>query len=80
MKLLAEYNLVMNKHLSVISSIEKRMSTYLSPTIQYQLIYCLGRKVKNPILVERKEATYFPILLNSRPTPDVSYTDQMAFF
>jgi len=34
--------------------------------------------VKNPILVEIKKATYFSILLDS--TPDVSYTDQMAFF
>jgi len=33
--------------------------------------------VKNPVLVEIKEATYFSILLDS--TPDVSYTDQMAF-
>jgi len=34
--------------------------------------------VKNPILVEIKEATCFSILLDS--TPDVSYADQMAFF
>jgi len=37
-KLIAEYNSVMNELLSDIKESKKRTSTYLSPTIQYQLI------------------------------------------
>jgi len=76
-KLIAKYNLVMNDHLSHMQVSKKRMSTYLSPTIQNQLIELLGKKVKNLILKKIKEAAYFSILLDS--TPDVSRTDQMAF-
>ena len=38
LKLIAEYNPVMNEHLSDIQVSKKRMLTYLSPTIQNQLI------------------------------------------
>jgi len=37
-KLIAEYNPVMNEHLSDIQVSKKRMSTYLSQTTQYRLI------------------------------------------
>jgi len=37
-KLIAEYNSVMNEHVSDIQVSKKHMSTYLSPTMQYQLI------------------------------------------
>ena len=42
------------------------------------MIERLGKKVKNLILKEIKEVTYFSILLDS--TSDVSHTDQIAFF
>jgi len=67
----------MNEHLSNIQVLKKRMSTYLSLTIQNQLIKHLGRKVKHLILKEIKEATYFPVLIDSNP--DVSHGDQRAF-
>ena len=51
------------------------MTTYLSPTIQDELIE-LGKKVKHFILEEIKAPKYFSILLDS--IPDVSHIDQMA--
>ena len=54
-KLIAKYHPVMIEHLSDIQALTKRMPTYLSPTIQNQLI-------------------------DSTTEPDVSHTDQMAFF
>ena len=53
------------------------MTTYLSLTVQNELIELLGKKVKDRILEEKKTAKYFAILLDS--TPDVSHIDQMTF-
>ena len=64
------------EHLSVFQLSSKGMTTYLSPTIQNELIELLGKKVKHIILEEMKAAKYFSILLNS--IPDVSHIDQMA--
>ena len=50
LKLLAKYNAVTKKHLSVIQLFSKGMTTYLSPTIQNELIELLGKKVKHLIL------------------------------
>ena len=64
------------EHLSVIQLSSKGMTTYLSLTIQKELIELLGKKVKHLILEEIKAAKYFSVLLDS--TPDVSYIHQMA--
>ena len=53
------------------------MTTYLSPTIQNDLINFFGKKVKDLILEEIRTTKYFSILLDS--TPDVSHIDQMTF-
>ncbi|XP_076825141.1 uncharacterized protein LOC143470753 [Clavelina lepadiformis] len=51
-------------------------TTYLSPTIQNELILLLSKQVKNIVLEEVREAKYFAIMCDS--TPDVSHTDQMT--
>ena len=51
-------------------------TTYLSPTIQNELILLLSDKVKNIIAEEVREAKYFAIMCDS--TADISHTDQMA--
>ena len=67
LKLLAKYDAVIKEHLSVIQLSSKGMTTYLSPTIQNELIELLGKKVKHLILEEIKAAKYFSILLDSTP-------------
>ena len=64
------------KHLSVIQLFSKGMTTYLSSTIQNELIELLRKKVKHLILEEIKAAKYFSILLDT--IPDASHIDQMA--
>ena len=51
-------------------------NTFLSYTIQNELVLLLSKKVKNIILQEMREAKYFAIMCYS--TPDISYTDQMT--
>ena len=77
LKLLANYSAVINEHIFGTQISKKGMTTYLSPTIQNELIELLGKKVKDLILEEIKTAKCFSILLDS--TPEVSHIDQMTF-
>ena len=76
MKLLAKHSPVLSKHLSDIRISKKMTTTYLSPTIQNELVLLLSKKVKNIILQEVREAKHFAIVCDS--TPDISHTDQMT--
>ena len=77
-KLLAKYSPVLSKHLSDIRISKKMTTTYLSPTIQNELVLLLSKKVKNMILQDVREAKYFAIMCDS--TPDILHTDQMTLY
>ena len=47
LKLLANYSTVISEHFANIELGRKGMTTYLSPTIQNELIELLGKKVKD---------------------------------
>lgn len=50
--------------------------SYLSPKIQNEFIFLLGKSVKDVILKEIKDPKYYGILYDS--TPDISHQDQMC--
>ena len=75
-KLLAKYSPVLSKHLADTRTSKKMTTTYLSPTIQNELILLLSDKVKNTTVEEVRKAKYFAIMRDS--TPDISHTDQIA--
>jgi len=66
----------MTEHLSDIQVPKKRMSTYIF-RIYKSVNLTSWKKVKNLILKEIKEATYFLILFDS--TPDVSHYPSDGF-
>ena len=74
-KLLAKYSPVLSKHLSGIRISKKMTTTYLSPTIQNELVLLLSKRVKNIIFQEVREAKYIAIICDS--TADISHTDHL---
>ena len=78
LKLLAKYNAVIKEHLSVIQLSSKGMTTYLSSTIQNELIEFFEKNGKTSHSGKNKGSKIiFPIY--SIVTPNVSYIDQIAF-
>ena len=57
-KLLEKYSPVLSKHFSDIRISKKMTTTYLSPTIQNELVLLLSKKVGNIILQKVREAKY----------------------
>ena len=76
MKVIAKHNPTLQQHMIDSKFTKQGVATYLSPSIQNELIEILGKKVKQLIIDEIKEAKYFAIMLDS--TPDVSHIDQMS--
>lgn len=74
-RLLAKYDVVLAQHL-LKGKDHPRSVTYLSNTIQNEIINILGESVRRKILSEIKEAKYFSIMLDS--TPDITHEDQIS--
>lgn len=71
--LLAKHNSVLKHHLE---HLKKGQVSYLSKTIQNEIIEIMANSVRNKILNDIKEAKYYTIMFDC--TPDVSHTEQMS--
>jgi hypothetical protein len=69
---LAKYDLVLEQLLEK----PKGNITYLSPTIQNEIIALLAESIKSDIVVELTEAPFFSTIKDT--TQDVSKTDQLS--
>lgn len=74
-KLIAQFDPIMQQHLSAVNNSPSSLS-YLSPTIQNELIHLMAKMTKEKLLEEIKEAKHFAILFDS--TPDIQHRDQMS--
>ena len=68
----AEYDTVLKKHIETAH----RSMTYLSPTIQNELIQCCELEIRDNIIVKCNEAGYFAVIADE--TTDVSVTEQLS--
>lgn len=75
MKFLGKYDPVMSEHFAACKLQEGSVS-YLSPTIQNELIEHLGSKVRCDILEDVRHSKYFSLMLDT--TPDLSHDDQLS--
>ena len=73
--LLGKYDAVLREHLTTVT-LTARSTSYLSPTIQNEVINLLGRTVHEKIVEDIKKAKYFTIIADS--TPDAAHVDQMS--
>lgn len=69
------YDHILHDHLEMIRQHKKgRLTHYLSPQAQNELINLCGEQVRNTFLAEREAAIYYSIICES--TLDVSDTEQ----
>ncbi|GBN03808.1 Zinc finger MYM-type protein 1 [Araneus ventricosus] len=77
-QLLAEFHPVMEENVRSSLNKQYKLTTYLSKTIQNEVIHLIAHNVKSYILDEVKKSKYYSIILDS--IPDLSKTEQMTFF
>uniref|UniRef100_A0A8C5QC55 52 kDa repressor of the inhibitor of the protein kinase n=1 Tax=Leptobrachium leishanense TaxID=445787 RepID=A0A8C5QC55_9ANUR len=63
---------ILEKHLLTASS----RATYISKSIQNDLISCCGTEISNVIVARIKEARYFSVIFDE--TTDISHTEQLS--
>ena len=74
--LLAKYDPVLREHLLRTQLGNKHAISYLSPTIQTEVIEILGENVRRRIVMQVKKAKYFSMIFDS--TPDMSHKSQTS--
>lgn len=77
LEFLAEYDCLMNSHLSKYGNVGKGNVSYLSANICEEFIELMGEKVLNQIVQEIHKAKYYSVSIDS--TPDKSRVDQLTF-
>lgn len=77
MKLIAEYDPFLSKHILNYGNPGKGNTSYMSFFTYEQFIKIMAEKVISTIVEELKSSTYFSISVDS--TPDISNVDQLSF-
>lgn len=75
-ELLAEFDPVMQEHVRRVLKKKERQATYLSKTVQNELISTISDNIKRHILEAIIKSKYYSIILDC--TPDASKTEQMT--
>jgi len=73
--LLAKYDPVLNSHMTYVRA-NPHSTSYLSPSVQNELIGLLASSVKQQLLRDIKRNRYYGMLYDS--TPDVAHREQMS--
>lgn len=71
--LLSKYDLVLK---NLLENKKKKSVTYLSPTIQNEIIGLLSKAVKNEIIDQIKKSTFYSIIIDT--TQDIAKIDQLS--
>ncbi|XP_067130868.1 zinc finger MYM-type protein 1-like [Centruroides vittatus] len=75
LELLGKFDPVMQDHIQRIATKQIHQS-YLSKTVQNEIINLIGNKLKNKIIDRIKYGKYFAVILDC--TPDISHQEQMS--
>jgi hypothetical protein len=73
---LSKFNPFLKRHLKMYNYCGQGKTNYLSHYICDEFVNLIEDKVKNRIIEEIKEATYYSIIVDSMP--DISHTDQLS--
>lgn len=77
-RLLSDFDPVLKAHLETCErKSQKGKVTYLSNTIQNQIIQLMAARVRNALVTQIQEGRYFTIMVDS--TPDAARHDQFSF-
>ena len=75
-ELMAQFDPVMKEHLNRVQKSTSGHPSYLSHSIQNELVNLMSSKIISGMVSDIKQAKYFSIILDC--TPDISHTEQLS--
>lgn len=77
LELLAQFDSFLAEHIRKFGQKGRGSVSYLSSTICDEFIELMGRKTRQTIMKELRDAKYFSVIVDS--TPDLSHVDQLTY-